>query len=236
MLTTLPLIILFLFFSLFRQTLPHWTGPAYTSLILVTASWLSARVEDSGSGKLFPLSLTGALSLTLIIIVLGAGQIKGGWLFYDGAEDPTKLGKNDVSLDMYGWRQAGEKFSLFIEGQQQAKEDPSQLIVAQRWFPAAHIDYYLASPLGMKVLGMGSLEQIHKYAWINQARGGFSPGQDAWFITTSRDYKDVYELYGSSFYAIQPVDTLRIERGERIVENIFIYRMDRLLKIPDPDF
>ena len=37
---SLPLIFLFLFFSLFRATLPHWTGPAWTSIILISAAYL----------------------------------------------------------------------------------------------------------------------------------------------------------------------------------------------------
>jgi hypothetical protein len=235
--STLPLILLFLFFSLFRQTLPHWTGPAYTTLILLTASWLSFQKSKTESKRILPISLVGALSLTALIVILGSIQIKGGWLLYDDSNDPRELGKNDVTLDMYGWRQAGVLFSNFMEHQTLSGTNNSDdLIISYRWFPAAHIDYYMAHPLGIKVLGMGSLERIHKYAWINDLRGGLQYGQDAWYITTSRDYKDVFELYGESFLRIVPADTLIITRNSRPVENIFIYRMYDLQKLPDPEF
>jgi len=97
------------------------------------------------------------------------------------------------------------------------------VILSYRWFPAAHIDYYLANPNNMEVLCIGSLDQIHKYAWINGIRGGIRIGQDAWFITTSRDYADVYHLYGEYFSSI-------------IIENMFIYKMNDLTTIPEPEF
>lgn len=43
LLFSLPLIILFLIFSLFRSTLPHWSAPAYLCLILLSAVYLSQR-------------------------------------------------------------------------------------------------------------------------------------------------------------------------------------------------
>ena len=49
--TSVPLIFTFLTFSLFRRTLPHWTGPAYIGLILIAAAYL----RDSLSSKKFVL-------------------------------------------------------------------------------------------------------------------------------------------------------------------------------------
>ena len=37
----MPLTLVFLGFSLFRQTLPHWSGPAYSGFILIAAAYLS---------------------------------------------------------------------------------------------------------------------------------------------------------------------------------------------------
>jgi len=237
LLTSLPLIILFLVFSLFRQTLPHWTGPAYTSLILITATWLSNRVGSGREGSYLPFSIIPSISVILLVLILGTGQIKGGWLLYDTSEDPKTLGRNDISLDMYGWRQAGDYFEKFIEkADQNGKRKPDDVILSYRWFPAAHIDYYLANPNNMEVLCIGSLDQIHKYAWINGIRGGIRIGQDAWFITTSRDYADVYHLYGEYFSSIIPMDTIRITRAGKHIENMFIYKMNDLTRIPEPEF
>ena len=39
----LPLIITFLVFSLYRSTLPHWTAPGYSSLIILAAAYISQK-------------------------------------------------------------------------------------------------------------------------------------------------------------------------------------------------
>jgi len=60
------------------------------------------------------------------------------------------------------------------------------ILVGNYWFPLANFDYYEASPIGMRSFGIGQLDQIHKYACINRAHGGFKKGIDAYYLTTSR--------------------------------------------------
>ena len=74
---------------------------------------------------------------------------------------------------MYGWRQLGEKFADFREQKMAEgvmKEEDG--IVANQWFPLANLDYYVARPIGLRVMGLGWPEQLHKYLWINDERGG----------------------------------------------------------------
>ena len=66
------------------------------------------------------------------------------------------------------------------------------ILVGNFWFPLANFDYYAASPIGMKSYGVGRLDQIHKYAWINRENGGFKKGMDAYYLTTTRDYRSPY--------------------------------------------
>lgn len=235
-LISLPLIGLFLFFSLFRQTLPHWTGPAHTSLIFLVAAWLSARQGKLPAPRKVPVPLAAAISLLAVVLILGVGQIKGGWLFYDKSPNPRELGRNDVSLDMYGWEQIGEEFKKIKERDvRDYWMTENSFVLSYRWFPAANLDYYAAQPAGTKVLCIGPLDRIHKYAWINRARGGFERGMNAWFITTSRDYADV-SMFSEYFHKMEPSDTIRIYRGGKHVENAFVYRMYVLKKIPQPPF
>ncbi|MEA3479698.1 MAG: glycosyltransferase family 39 protein [Bacteroidota bacterium] len=220
---SLPLILTFLFLSLFRGTLPHWSAPGYLGLIIIAAAFIADRVKQSQNEKVIPVWIQLSLSILLIVVILGAGQIKSGWLFYDYSEDPKNLGKNDVSLDMYGWKQLGERKLPF-----------NLPIIAHRWFPAANLDYYVAYPNDTYVLAIGELSSIHKYAWINQARGGFYLGMDAIYISLSRDYKDPEELYSAYFREITPLDTLAIMRGKRKVQNVFVYHLQDLQLLPDP--
>jgi hypothetical protein len=202
----------------------------------LVAGWLSGRAEKRREKKLLPVSVASALGLLAIILFLGTGQVKGGWLYYDKSAKPEELGRNDVSLDMYGWRQIGEEFTKIRERDiRDYWMTENSFVLSYRWFPAANLDYYVAGPAGTEVLCIGPLDRLHKYAWINTYRGGFEKGMNAWFITTSRDYAEV-EMFMEYFRVMEPSDTIRIYRGGRHVENAFVYRMYSLKKIPDSGF
>ena len=230
---SLPLIFTFLVFSLFRSTLPHWSGLAYLSLILIAAAYLEELSVKKLKKVLFPVPIQFSLYFLLIILIFGVGQINYGWLNIDKSTNVKILGKNDFSLDMYGWEQLGEKFSNIVErDKNQNLIDTNAVIISYRWFPAANLDYYVARQLNKKVLAIGSLERIHKYAWINKKRGGFYKGMDAYFITTSRDFKNPYDLYENYFEKIEPADTIPIIRNSKNVKNFFVFRMIDLQRIP----
>ncbi len=231
LLVSVPVIIVFLVFSLFRSTLPHWPGPGYIGLLIIAASYFSEKYLKRQ--KVFPLPIQVSVYVLLLILVIGAGQIKYGWLYHSKQENPEKLGKNDVSLDMYGWKQLGSKFdSLYCRDLKNDVVDTNVVIISYRWFPAANLDYYVARPLNLKVLAIGDLENIHKYAWINEYRGGFKKGMDAYFITDSRQYKDPDDLYNQYFEEIIPHDTIKITRNNEVVKNVFVYYLVDLKKIP----
>ncbi len=229
--SSLPLILIFLVFSLFRGTLPHWSGPAYLALIVFASTYWSEKFKDKTKFSPFTIQIP-AWFLTLILI-FGVLQIRFGLLFSDYTDDITRYGKKDVTLDMYGWRQAREKFTAFFneESKVDQKED---YIISQRWFPAANIDYYIASPNNIKVMGIGSLESIHKYAWINNFRGGFYKGMNAYYITNSRDFKDPNAYYKNHFEEIISLDTIPIIRGGKTAQYFFVYRLKHLKESVGP--
>jgi 4-amino-4-deoxy-L-arabinose transferase-like glycosyltransferase len=230
LLTSLPLIITFLIFSLFRETLPHWTAPAYTSLIILAAVWLRHRAKNTLK---LPTPVKLSTGLLLVVIIAGMLQIKTGMLLHDRNPDKSQRGRTDFSLDVYGWQQLGEKFKPVAERDEtNGKITKGSPIVSFRWFPAANLDYYVARPLGKKVLAMGSLERIHKYAWINELRGGFVPGSDAWFITSGRDFKNPQDIYAQNYESIEAADTIPVIRHNDTVMYYFVYRMKNLIKIP----
>jgi hypothetical protein len=189
-----------------------------------------------GRAKLLPGIIASSLSLLLLILIFGIMQIKGGMLFHDPGTTAEDLGEKDISLDMYGWRQLSTEFELIVAEEENLRNiDPFSPVISHRWFPAANIDYYLAYPLGIDVLGLGSLDGIHKYAWISQERGGFRPGMDAWYITVSRDFRDPVPLYGKYFSEVKLAHVIPIFRNERHVMNAyFYYLMDMTITPEDP--
>ena len=229
-----PLILVFILFSMFRRTLPHWTGPGYVTLNIIAAAWLSSISQK----KKYPFMIMGqlryAIYFLLVLIVAGLFQVNCGFVNPDPKNTTeTELGKKDISLDLYGWKNIGEGFTAIFEKDLIAeKMDRDAAIITYRWFPAANLDYYVAQPIGLKLLAIGPLEQIHKYYWINQDRGGFSLGMDAYYITTSRNFTDPNTLYKNYFESIEPAGDFPIIRCEKTVMNVFVYRMKGMKLIP----
>lgn len=239
LLNSLPVWLVFTSFSIFRQTLPHWTGPAFTGLILIAAIYLSTRIQQAAEGEsrlLFPGILRGS-AILLVAALAAAWTLINYFPGTIGKKEPiAKYGDTDFSLDMYGWRQIKEGFEEILDediASGAMKQDAT--IISPKYFPGTEIDYYIGRPLGIRVLQLGRMNDIHKYAWINKERGGLVHGADVYMISTSNWYKDPNEYYSDYFEEITPTDTIEVTRSGKLAYYAFVY----LLKgyegdYPDP--
>ncbi len=230
LLTALPMIGVFLLFSLTRPTLPHWSGPAFNLLILLSAVWLTTQAPKTRRRW-----MTASLGVLAVTLTFGVAEIKTGFLPLDHHTGPTMIGKDDITMDMFGWRQAAEKFAAFRSQEiAEGRMKEGDAIIGYQWFPTASIDYYLARPLHLKVLGYGPLERIHKYQWINKERGGFTKGADYWYLADSHYFIDPEQVYAYfNFKEIKLAGILPIERQGRIVRNVFVYECKGLVYGPE---
>jgi hypothetical protein len=205
---------------------------AYVTLLPLAALQIGKKKKEASG---IPRTLVASIGVLLIIALIGAFQVQSGWLKLDSSgTEKQDLGRNDPSLDMFGWRQLREKMPAIIERDRRTgKINPDPVFISFRWFPLANIDYYIAKPLKMKVFAIGKLEEIHHYAWINELRGGFRQNMDAYYITSSRDYRDPLPLYSSYFKFIEPCDTIPVVRGGRVAMYFFIYRLHNLQLLPE---
>ncbi len=218
----IPLILVFTFLSLFRSTLPHWTGPAFICLIILSSGYLADIYEKRK--KSIIRALSAAIVIFLFILGFGALQINTGIVDFKTDSASVYPGKNDFTLDMYGWKQAREKFTKFLTKEGISEKDHQQVaIVTNKWFPAAHLDYYIAHPLNIKLIALGGIEKIHKYYWINKTRK-INETDRIFYITDSRNYNGPEE-FASCFNKIIPTDTLIIDRNRKAVKYIYIYDM-----------
>ncbi len=226
----LPLIFTFLAFSLTRPTLPHWNAPAYILLILLISCMLSDKNPVlEGSFKL-PKGIVAALGVMLFVVVLGSIEIQTGFIPLDRHTEPEKLGRDDFTLDMYGWEQLEKKFAALREEKiAEGLMNEEDGIVADEWFPLANLDYYVARPLGMKVMGIGWPHNLHKYLWINEKRGGFQKGENFWFLSDSHYFKRPEALYPGGFESIELIETITIERCGKPAKNFFVYACKGLI-------
>lgn len=226
-LTGIPIWLTFLTFSLFRSTLPHWIGPAFISLTFISAIYLFDLQSKKQIIKT-PKIIKYSVILILLVVILGIFQINFGIipLKDPNADNPIKVGKNDVTLDMYGWKQLKNKFEVLRNNDiKENRISNDAAMIYHKWFPAAHYDYYVAMPLKMKTLVIGDLIDIHKYYWINKERGLLKPGDDAYYIALSTSYKNPNELYNNNFDSICPADTIHITRNNVVVKNAMVYRL-----------
>jgi hypothetical protein len=220
---SLPLILIFSIFSLFLSALPHWTGPVFICLIILSSDWLSDLYTRQRKRVINTIIFSNLLFF--VILVAGTVQVNyGSILPVEKNSDPNTLGHNDFTLDMFGWDQAGIKFQQFLSKENiPVSEYNNVKIITDEWFPAAHLDFYVAHPLNIELLVPTNIGAEHKYFWINKTRH-IQTGNKIFFITSSQHFF-APEGFKSIFTKVIPKDTLRIERNGVLVKNLFIYEM-----------
>jgi len=242
----LPLIGTVIFLAVFNDTLPHWSGPAYTTLIPVTAllmegkSGIGSRQSSIGNRQSaintlvrpvdihdyrLPIAVKWALGLVggILPIVITLINFWPGSL---GSDQMPAFGKGDVTLDMTGWRQFEHKFSnVYTKDKQQQLIDSSTCIFADYWFPAAHLWFYTGKPLQIPVMAVGSMGDIHHFAWLNQRVPPLRNNANAYYITVSNFYEPAPAELTRYFESVSEPTLIPQERSGHVVRYFYIYRL-----------
>ena len=168
-------------------------------------------------------------------MIIGILQINFGIINLGKSSEYQHIGSDDPSLDMYGYKQVGVAFKNIVnEDVKTGEMGKSSIFVGSHWFPLANYDYYAATPAGLLSYGIGELDDIHKYAWINKINGGFKLGMDAYYITDSRLFHKPDQKFYDYFDTVTLSDTINIYRGGKVAKRAFVYQMKNLHTIP-PD-
>ncbi|WP_157580899.1 ArnT family glycosyltransferase [Segetibacter koreensis] len=217
---SLPLIGMLLIISLFKDTLPHWSGPAYSNLVIFSAIRLTSV---SASGKILKSSLT----FIVIISLLGILIIN----FFPGTLSPEKsgekIGDGDPTLEMYGWKHAAVLIdSVYKRDTSENIMPRNASIIVNKWFPAAHIDFYIATLTRQQTYAIGKLFDLHQYHWLNQYKRPLKQGDAAYFIIPSNLYKqeDITQLK-EDFSSISSPLAIPIYRSGVVCKTYFIFRL-----------
>lgn len=225
MLLSIPMIAVVWLLSLFKDTLPHWTGPAYTTLIPLAAVYTRNAISAKHKIPGIPAVVKASLALPVLLLAVLLFSVKS-LPFQLGNKDELKLGAGDLLLDMSGW----EKFSM--QFQDLYKEDTSKglikkdvTIITDYWFPAAHLEYYVAKPAQINFLAIGSLNNIHQYAWLNTYRRPLMTGQDAYYIAVSNYFDAPSPALINSFEKMDPSVIIPQYRHNIKVRNFYVYRL-----------
>jgi hypothetical protein len=220
---SLPLIILLLSISFFRDTLPHWSGPAFVTLLILASCYISDEIErvKNTNSKLKKLAYSACI--LILTIALSGMLIINYYPGTIGNKDEKTLGKKDFTLDMYDWNFFKNEFKKVRDKDIQSSITKTTFILNNKWFPGAHIDNYIAQPLGLDFIALGKLEDIHTYAWLNTYRNQLKIGDDAYFITVSNSFSDPKELYKKSFKKINTPVIIKQFRNKKPTRNMLVY-------------
>ena len=101
-------------------------------------------------------------------------------------------------------------------------------------FPGGHFEFYTSRETGLPVIGVGQLQDLHKFAWLNKIRKPLQPGDDAYCIVPSNLPLNVIETYGQYFTVIEKPVVINQRRSGGVVRYFNVYRMKGCKLVPKP--
>jgi len=226
---SLPLIFLFWFIALFNPTLPHWTGPGFIALFLLAGVYWSEQ-----SNKFLPNLIQGAVGFLGILIVGFIGLVHV-FPIQLGSKSQANLGEYNPINDVTGWKQFSAEFKTLASQDEKNRQMHAKApILVSKWFPAGHVLFYTARPIQKQVIAIGGLEDVHKFAWLNQDQPSLQIGQDAYFIQPSNLPYDPTNLILPYFEKMGLTDSIQIQQRGVLLRKFYVYRFKNCQKIPAP--
>jgi len=184
---SLPLILTILILSLFRETFPHWSGPAYSCLLILPAIKLSTVSKNKT--RYVPGVIIWALGYMVMVACLQIVVIDHFPGTVSTQKEGPKTGTNDVTLDMYEWKETGEKFDSLYKSDVAKKIMPDHApIIVTNWSPASTIEFYIANKTKQEVIGIGDVFDLHQYYWSDKYKKQLKNGDDAYYIVPSDSF------------------------------------------------
>ena len=225
---SLPIIAATTVVSLFRTTLPHWSGPGFIGLILLSAAFIDFKLNLHK--KLYGHLLKSSVILIIAVMLSGVSLIN----YYPGTlstRPEPKTGSGDFTLDMYGWKSLSTAFNqLRLNDIKTGKMTVEAPLITHKWFPGGHLFYYVAYPAKIPLIGIGNLNDLHKFIWLNASQGSVSKGGDAYFITSSTNFTSPDDLYKNDFERIEQPQIVEQLRNGKIARYWYIYRLKNATK------
>lgn len=224
---SVPLILIFWMVALFNPTLPHWSGPAFIPLIILAGIYIDQQ-KQSWTVYLLRTSLGFVFTILLALVII-VQKYPGNF----GSQQSSNLGEYCPTLDLSGWKNFSIAFKN-VAAKDQANHIMSEApsIIVGKWFPAGHLEFYTARTTGLPLIGIGPLQDIHKFAWLNKERPALIIGSDAYCIVPSNVPFNVEAAYGSSFKSIDAPIRINQIRGGIVVRYFLVYRLHGCTKVP----
>lgn len=207
-----------LFVALFRDTtLPHWSGPAYVTLVPLAA----IQLAEVPRRRLLPRAVLGAGATYLCTLCAWMGVVH----YYPGtygSKVPERLGSGDISLDIYGWEEAGVAFGRLYRSELKAgRISTGTPLVASYWW-GAHLEYYFCRPNGVPFRALGPIADIREYYW---RPGSGDPLPAVAFCILASD--EHYGLPEEGFTRKQALYRISVTRSGQPAHTFVVWRLER---------
>lgn len=217
---SLPLIITVTAAAMFNSVLPHWSGPGFITLQFIAAAYLDVKSTAACVVPKFVKYATGCIMFVISVGFLFISYYPGTI----GSKNKNILGDGDFTLDLYGWQPMGDSIQNYINQPAVQPQIPAnRTIVCNKWYPAAHIDYYIARTNQMQVIGVGNFTDLHQYVWLNQQRNNLKLGDSALCIVPSNYMIPMPDTYLPYFSTVRLLHTFQITREQAAVRYFNLY-------------
>lgn len=140
--------------------------------------------------------------------------------------------KNGFALDLRGWQELEKKFSCFLYQHMELTVSQPLKIIANSWFPAAHLNYYVAGPLKAEVIGIGALIDLDHHPLLNRYRQEILPGENAICILPRNYQYEVESAYHSQFSSIRSLKNIPLERKSKKTVFISVFLLKSYIETP----
>ena len=220
----LPLVAVVTVMSLSSSMLPHWSGPGVMMLSFLAAAYLDEKkliagmTHDPRVLKASTVTVGVLALLTMLFIQFYPGTF--------GSHQKNEFGENDFTLDLNGWASFSADFRGWLAEEERKGTVPKDLpLVVNKWFPGAHIDYYVARPLNRHVVGVGWVRDVHQYAWLNSERPPLKAGDAALCIVPSNYHQVLHDTYYNQFESIELRKVFYQYRSGKMSRYFIVYLM-----------
>lgn len=222
---SLPLILCIWFFSWYSDTFPHWSGPAWLVLLFFAAAFLAERNKTIAAFRPIPPFARVAICIPVILLLSVAVSVYYLPISFN-ANNEKKIGQGDILLEFSGWKDLEKQFSGLYKNDIASKRmKQGAFLLSDYWFPAAHLDYYVAKPNKYNFMAVGSYTAIHHFAWVNKKRSTIQEGDDAYLVIISNYFNEPPAEIIRCFEAIEKPEKLLQKRAHKNVRVFWIYRL-----------
>jgi hypothetical protein len=150
-----------------------------------------------------------------------------------GSTQQENLGEYNPINDVTGWEPFKDSFEDLVQQDiQSGKMHIDAPILTHKWFPGGHILFYIATPLKKELIGVGDLEDLHKFAWLNKTLKGLSLGMDAYCIEPSNLPDNTVARYSPYFEKVALASIIPIKTRGVELRYFKVYRLLNCKKIP----